>query len=42
MHFFQVAPDEFVNNIEGLQRFKKIKSTIEEVKQVAKEAAKDF
>ncbi|CAN0222365.1 unnamed protein product [Ectocarpus sp. 6 AP-2014] len=38
----QVAPDEFVDNIEGLQRFKKIKSTIEEVKQVAKEAAKDF
>ncbi|CAN0223723.1 unnamed protein product [Ectocarpus sp. 6 AP-2014] len=38
----QVAPDKFVDNIEGLKRFKKIKSTVEEVKQVAKEAAKDF
>lgn len=35
----QVAPDEVVENFEPVQRLKKIKSVVEEVKGVAKEAA---
>lgn len=35
----KVAPDEFVSKYKGLQKLKKIKSVVEEVKQMAKEAA---
>eukprot|EP00752_Nemacystus_decipiens_P002420 g2281.t1 len=38
----KVAPDEFVEKYEGLQKLKKIKSIVEEVKEMAKEAALEF
>lgn len=44
-HFFclapprKVAPDEFVEEYDNIQRFKKIKSVVEEAKEMATEAA---
>lgn len=35
----KVAPDEFVEKYESLQKLKKIKAVVEEVKEMAKEAA---